>query len=151
MLKLKIPPPIYALLIAGLMWLLDQRLPILGSSSSIWQQIGYLFIITALLFDLSAVVHFFRNHTTINPLRPQNSEKLVITAMYRYSRNPMYLGLLFLLIGWAFLLGSLLPFIMLPVFIVIMTRQQIIPEEQILEQKFGQQYRDYKNTVNRWL
>lgn len=133
------------------MWLLDMYLPIIDLKSSLWSQLGYMLIITALLIDLSAVVKFFREHTTINPLRPQNTDTLVTTGMYQYSRNPMYVGLLFLLIGYACLLRSLSPFVMLPVFLIIMNRQQIIPEEKILEQKFGQQYNDYKNKVNRWL
>lgn len=151
MLKLKIPPPIYMLLAAGLMWLLDKHLPVIDLLSSPWNQLGFVFIAAAAFLDGGAVLQFFRTHTTINPLRPENAEKLVITGMYRYSRNPMYVGLLFLLIGWAILLGSLSPLILLPLFIIIMNRQQIIPEEEILESKFGQPYKDYKYSVNRWL
>lgn len=71
--------------------------------------------------------------------------------MYRLTRNPMYLGLLLVLVGWAIVLGSVSSFIVLPLFVVILTVQQIIPEEKVLEQKFGQQYRDYKQSVRRWL
>jgi len=58
---------------------------------------------------------------------------------------------LLVLTGWGIILGSLMPFFVLPIFITILTIEQIIPEEHILEQKFGQQYRDYKASVNRWL
>lgn len=151
MLKLKIPPPIYMLLVAGLMWLLNKHMPVVELLSSPWNKLGFIFMAVAAFLDGGAVLQFFRTHTTINPMRPERAEKLVITGMYRYSRNPMYLGLLCLLLGWAILLGSLLPFILLPVFIAIMNRQQIMPEEDILEQKFGQQYESYKKSVNRWL
>ena len=151
MLQLKIPPPIYMLLIAGLMWIFDQHLPIIELIIAPWNKVGLLFVMLAILFDGTAVLHFFRTHTTINPLRPENAQKLVITGLYRYSRNPMYVGLLFLLIGWAVWLGSVTPFLLLPIFIIIMTRQQIIPEEKVLKQKFGQQYKDYKHVVRRWL
>ena len=139
------------LLIAGLMWLFNKYAPIVTINTSLWHQFGYVFIATAVLIDLSAVVQFFRQRTTINPLRPEKAEQLVISGLYRYSRNPMYVGLLLLLIGWLFLLGSLSPMIMLPAFILILNSQQIIPEEKVLEQKFGQQYKDYKHVVRRWL
>ncbi|RKZ83311.1 MAG: isoprenylcysteine carboxylmethyltransferase family protein, partial [Gammaproteobacteria bacterium] len=84
-------------------------------------------------------------------IHPENTKQLVTTGTYRFTRNPMYVGLLFLLIGWTILLGSLSPILMLPVFIWIITIEQIIPEEKILEQKFGQKYLDYKNAVNRWI
>lgn len=63
----------------------------------------------------------------------------------------MYVGLLLLLIGFAILQGSLSAFLLIPLFIFVLTSQQIIPEETILEDKFGQQYMDYKMSVRRWL
>ncbi len=62
----------------------------------------------------------------------------------------MYVGLLCWLIGWGILLGSLSPFLMLPVFVWLITTQQIMPEEQILLTKFGDQYQDYMMSVKRW-
>lgn len=133
------------------MWLLDKYLPIVEFMSTPWNNIGFLFIIGAFILDGLSVLQFFRTHTTINPLHPEKAEKLVMSGSYRYSRNPMYLGLVFVLVGWGLLLGSLAPLFMLLLFILIITTQQIIPEEKVLEKKFGQQYRDYKNRVNRWL
>lgn len=139
------------LIIAGLMWLLDKYLPIVEFISTPWNNIGFLFVLSAFILDGLSVLQFFRVHTTINPLHPEKAEKLVITGSYCYSRNPMYMGLLFMLFGWGIVLGSVSPFVMPVLFIFIITKQQIIPEEKILEQKFGQQYSDYKNKVNRWL
>lgn len=133
------------------MWLLDSYLPIIELISTPWNKLGFLFVIIGLSYDGLSLIQFFRAHTTMNPIHPENTHNLVTTGMYRFTRNPMYIGLLSLLTGWAIWLGSLSPFIMLPIFIVIMTRQQIIPEEKILEQKFGQAYKNYKNEVNRWL
>ena len=150
MLRLKIPPPIYMLLTAGLMWLLDGFLPVFEVIADPWNNVGVVFIVMALFTDGLSLLQFFRAHTTINPLHPEKSKHLVITGMYRFTRNPMYTGLLLLLVGWAVLLGSLTAFIMLPIFVMILTDQQIIPEEEILEQKFGQKYLDYKKSVKRW-
>lgn len=133
------------------MWLLDCFLPITDLFQSPWNKLGFLPIIFALLMDGMSLIQFFRVHTMINPIHPENTRQLVVTGTYRYTRNPMYIGLLFLLLGWAILLGSLSPYLMLPMFIWIITIEQIIPEEQILEQKFGNKYRDYKKSVNRWL
>lgn len=151
MLKLKIPPPIYMLIMAGLMWLLNHFLPMANLISAPWNQIGILIMLMAIFTDGLSLIQFFRVHTSINPIHPEKAKTLVTTGMYRLTRNPMYLGLLLLLIGLAIFLGSLSPFIVLPIFIVTLTVQQIIPEEQVLEQKFGNKYRDYKKSVNRWL
>ena len=150
MLELKIPPPVYMLLIAGSMWFLDKTIPVSELISSPWNKLGYLPIILALFTDGTSLMQFFRSHTTANPIHPGKASKLVTTGVYRITRNPMYVGLLFLLIGWAVLLGSFSTFLLLPIFIFLITTQQIIPEERVLEEKFGQQYLDYKNTVNRW-
>jgi len=150
MLELKIPPAVYLLLTAGSMWLLDHSRPIAEMIPAPWNKLGYLFIIFALFTGGASLLQFLRSHTSMNPIHPDNAKSLVTTGMYRITRNPMYAGLLFLLVGWGFLLGSFSPFLLLPVFILLMTTQQIIPEERILEEKFGQQYRDYKESVNRW-
>lgn len=108
-------------------------------------------MIGALSLDLSSLLLFFKHHTTPNPFKPGKTKHLVTDGFYRYSRNPMYLGLLMLLKSWAIYLGSLTPFLILPLFILILTFSQIIPEEKILEEKFGQTYLDYKSKVRRWL
>jgi len=133
------------------MWLLEHFFPIINLLSGSWNKLGFLPIIFALTMDGMSLIQFFRKHTTINPIHPENTKVLVTTGTYRFTRNPMYIGLLFLLIGWAVLLGRLSPIFMLPIFIWIITIEQIIPEEKILEQKFGEQYRIYKNSVNRWM
>ncbi len=151
MLKLRIPPPIYALTIASLMWLLNSFSPIAVLFSDPWNKVGWLFIVVGLIIDLWSVGLFWKQKTTVNPLKPDNSNSIVITGFYQYSRNPMYLGMLSILLGVALLLGSLSPFIGLPLFVLLITTQQIIPEEMTLTNKFGQEYLDYKHRVRRWL
>jgi len=151
MLQLKIPPPAYALMIGILMWLLDRHLPITHWIGSPWNKGGILLILVAFSMDFSSLFVFFRKHTTPNPFHPENATKLVTSGLYRYTRNPMYVGLLIILTGYAIWLGSLSPFLLLPLFFWLITTQQILPEEKILEQKFGQEYLDYKKRVKRWL
>jgi protein-S-isoprenylcysteine O-methyltransferase Ste14 len=79
-----------------------------------------------------------------------NANYLVTNGLYKYSWNPMYLGLLVMLIGWDLYLSSLSPLLLLPLFVWILTKQQIIPEEIIMMDKFGQEYEDYQKHVRRW-
>ncbi len=151
MLKLIIPPPIYMLLFATIMWLLDHYLPLVQIIPETWQMLGLGLIVLAILLDLWSLILFFLSHTTPNPMKPENVSELVITGMYRFSRNPMYLGLLIMLSGWAIYLGSLIGFFILPLFVITLNIQQIKPEEQVLEKKFGQAYLDYKQRVRAWI
>jgi protein-S-isoprenylcysteine O-methyltransferase Ste14 len=151
MVKLKIPPPVYMLLIGVLMWLLNRYLPIITVFPEHWRKLALLPILLAILLDATALIQFFRAHTSFNPIHPEKSKQLVTTGLYRLSRNPMYLGLLCWLIGWGILLGSLSCFLMLPMFIWLITTQQIIPEEAILAEKFAEQYQTYQQSVRRWL
>ena len=151
MLKLKIPPPVYLLIFAVLMYFLAKYLPVITLFSAPITKIAYVFIIMGIVLDLSAVSQFLYFKTTVNPLHPKNTQGIVQTGLYRISRNPMYLGMFCLLTGWAIYLAVLSPFLLLPIFIVVLTQQQIIPEEKILEEKFGEPYLNYKQQVRRWL
>ncbi|MEW8437138.1 MAG: isoprenylcysteine carboxylmethyltransferase family protein [Candidatus Thiodiazotropha taylori] len=150
-LKLKIPPPGYMLLFAGLMWFLTQQLPLAIWLSSPWNQSGWIVVALSFVPAASAFYRFGRAQTTADPFHPETASTLVTSGIYRYSRNPMYLASLMLLTGWAIYLGSLVAALFLPLFILIVTQQQILHEEMALEQLFAQNYRDYKARVRRWL
>ncbi len=151
MLQLKIPPPVYAIIIGILMWLLNRYFPVFEMIDSPWNRAGIVIMIIAGSSDLWSLFLFFKKHTTPNPMKPQNTTGIVTTGLYRFSRNPMYAGLLTILTGYAVWLGSLSPFLLLPVFYWLITEMQIKPEEKILKQKFGDEYLNYKNRVRRWL
>lgn len=151
MLQTRIPPPIYALTAAMLMWLLNTYLPIMPWISTPWHRLGLVLIALALLADAWSLWLFFRARTTPNPMKPQNSSQLVTEGLYRYTRNPMYVGMLVMLLGWAIYLGSLSPLCILPLFIWVINTQQILPEEAVLTKKFGESYRAYLQAVPRWL
>jgi protein-S-isoprenylcysteine O-methyltransferase Ste14 len=84
-------------------------------------------------------------------MTPRTTSAIVTSGVYRFSRNPMYLGFLLGVTGWAVFLSDLLAFAFLPLFIVYMNRFQIIPEERALSEKFGRHFTKYKDTVRRWL
>lgn len=151
MFKTRIPPPIYALSLALLMWMLHQYLPLLQWLNPPWSYLGVGLIIIAGLADLWSLFLFFKARTTPNPMHPERTQQLVTSGLYRYSRNPMYVGMLLMLIGWWLYLGSLSPAMLLPLFIWIINHQQILPEEAALGAKFGEAYKAYCQHVPRWL
>ena len=148
--KLKIPPPVYMLTFAILMWLSSKYFPLY-----IWsfdtQNFGIAIILLGFCIDFISLIGFLHSKTSINPMKPEQAQTLVTSGMHKFSRNPMYLGLLLLLTGWFLYLGVLSTLIFLPLFIWTLTKMQIQPEEEILEELFGHSYLEYKLKVRRWL
>lgn len=151
MLQLKIPPPVYAIGIGVIMWLLNRYVPVASIIETPWNRAGIAIIVAAASLDIWSLFLFLKKHTTPNPMKPENTSGIVTTGLYKISRNPMYVGLLIILFGYAIWLGVLTPFLMLPVFYYLITELQIKPEERMLEKKFGEEYLNYKNRVRRWL
>lgn len=92
---------------------------------------------------------FERRGTTIKPF--EESSVLVVEGPFSYSRNPMYLGMVAILLGTGFLLGTLVPLFVIPAFVVLIRTRFIHAEERALERTFGQEYLDYRRRVARWL
>ena len=149
--RTRVPPPVYALLAGIAMWLLDRHLPIAHLWDPPWTQIGSLLVITGIAIDGWAIAAFFRVRTTLNPMHPERATQLITTGLYRYTRNPMYLGLLLVLTGWACLLGSAGPFLALPIFVWTLSALQIVPEEAAMAERFGTAYASYAQRVPRWI
>ena len=147
----RVPPPAWMLLFAAAMWALDRYCPIVTLVAAPWNRLGWLLIALAPLAPATAMIQFRRAHTTINPLDPAKVSALVTAGIYRWTRNPMYLGLSVLLLGWAVHLGTLSPFVLPPLFVLLMTRVQIVPEEYALRERFGEDFERYCRDVSRWL
>jgi protein-S-isoprenylcysteine O-methyltransferase Ste14 len=150
-LELKIPPPVVALLAATVMWLASRAAPSLGFDVPARRMIAAGLALAGVVVSVMGVVSFYRARTTVNPMRPQAASSLVVSGVYRVSRNPMYVGLLLVLLGWAVLLSNVLAFAILPAFILYVNRFQIGPEETALAKMFGEQYATYRSRVRRWL
>ncbi|MDG6234764.1 methyltransferase family protein [Glaesserella parasuis] len=145
--ELKLPPPLVALICAVIIYFL----PNYAEPNWVYQSFAVICLILGIGVDLCALWAFLQNKTTINPLAPNKTSALTTQGIYRFSRNPMYLGLASLLSAWAFWLGNTFALLVVWGFIAYITRFQIEPEELILEQKFGESYRQYKQNVARWL
>jgi len=150
-LETKIPPPVYGLLSAMLMWWLNHLLPDYAMPGENLLIVGGAIMLAGFSMDLAALKLFMGKHTTVNPLSPGKASTLVISGLYHFTRNPMYLGLLMVLFGWGLFLSNLATLIVLPLFIRVLTQMQILPEERILLKKFGQPYADYLKQVRRWM
>lgn len=107
-------------------------------------------MLLGLAIAIVAVAQFRQMSTTINPLHPERASELVANGLFRYSRNPMYLGMLLVLIGLAFYGGRWQGLLGPIVFVVLINRWQIEPEERALEQLFGERFADYCRRVPRW-
>ncbi len=150
-LELKVPPLIVFAVAAGAAWALSQITPT-------WNlEFGSAVVAAALLFALgtavalAGVASFRSQGTTINPMVPERSARVVQAGVYRWSRNPMYLGMLLVLLAVATCLKSAAALVVLPAFVWYMNRFQIAPEERALLNKFGSEYAGYMVKVRRWL
>lgn len=149
-LKLKVPPLALVFLFGGLMWLVSEYS--MFTIALPWRSVcSLIFYIVGSAIVLAGVLSFRRMETTVNPLTPEATTTMVTSGIYRFSRNPMYLGFLFVLVGWAIHLSNLLGFAFLPLFVWYMNRFQILPEERALASKFYEVFTAYKRSVRRWI
>jgi len=149
-LELKIPPAVVFLFCIGLLWLIDSYLPpLFDLSVSKW--IIRPLLALGVLTGITGVIQFAVKSTSVNPHKPEHASFLITSGVYRLSRNPMYLGMLFILLAAVLKFGHPIGFIVLPLYVLYMNRFQIIPEEEAMEKKFGEEYRKYRRNVRRWL
>jgi protein-S-isoprenylcysteine O-methyltransferase Ste14 len=150
-LELKVPPPVVWLVFAAAMLGVTHMAPTL--TFPIPGRVTVALLVSALgaAMGVAGVIAFRSKRTTVNPLTPSASSALVSGGIYRFSRNPMYLGLLLVLAGWALYLSNVAAAMLLPVFSAYMTRYQIKPEERALSAKFGPEFAQYMAQVRRWI
>ena len=149
-LQLKVPPVALVLLAGLVMWALP---PLAGTAFfqpyQPWLS-GALFLLGAAVC-LAGVLAFRIARTTVDPMHPSAASSLVQGGIYRLTRNPMYLGFLLMLVGWALHVATLSALIVLPAFAMYMTVFQIQPEERALRARFGPTFDAYMARVRRWI
>tara|TARA_B100000886_G_scaffold202718_1_gene140019 strand:- start:1289 stop:1735 length:447 start_codon:yes stop_codon:yes gene_type:complete len=145
----KIPPPIVTLAFGLMIYFSRNIFP--DINNIIFYVLSLFFIILGPSVLISAVRSFKAEQTTINPININNASSLVISGVFKYSRNPMYLGMVFILLALSFgfnLVGGIL---FTSIFIVYITKFQIIPEEAAMKRIFGEDFNRYKNETRRWI
>jgi protein-S-isoprenylcysteine O-methyltransferase Ste14 len=150
-LELRIPPLVVLAIAGVVMALISQLVP--GAGVVVPQATVSCVLLAALgaLISGLAVASFRRANTTVNPLNPDASTTFVVTGIYRYSRNPMYLAFLIWLAAWGIWLENWLSGLFIPIYAAYLQRFQIIPEERILATRFPDQFARYCSEVRRWL
>ena len=149
---LKIPPPIVALIGILLIFLSKDYILILYLHPHLQNTLSLLFLIFGFVIIFLATKEFKKSETTVNPMKPETSTRLVTSGVFKYTRNPMYLGLASILLASCFYFSSLLGIIIyVPLFILYITVFQIIPEEESMKSLFNDEYLDYCSKVRRWI
>ena len=147
--KTKIPPPLVALTFGFLIKYTKNIFPVIEIKNEI--VFGSFMIISGLIIILSAIISFKKYKTTITPLNPSKATKLIVHGVYKFSRNPMYLGLLLVLFGVSTMLNPIGGLFFIPLFILYLNYFQIIPEENAMIQLFKGEFLKYKRNVRRWI
>ena len=145
----RVYPPAYLLLAVVLMACLHVLVPVRRIIPAPYRYLGLMAVAAGVLLVVSVATMFRRAGTTIRPF--ETSSVLVVRGPYRFTRNPIYLGMVCALVGVALLAGSLTPFLVIPAFAYLIDRRFIQAEEAMLEQTFGSRYVDYKAGVRRWI
>jgi len=147
--KTKFPPPLVALTFGFLINYTKNIFPKIEVKNEFI--FGSFMIISGLIIILSATILFKKYQTTITPLNPSNATKLITDGIYKFSRNPMYLGLLLMLLGTSIILNLTGGFFLIPLFILYLNLFQIIPEENAMADLFENEFLEYKKNVRRWI
>ncbi|MEO8739897.1 MAG: isoprenylcysteine carboxylmethyltransferase family protein [Casimicrobiaceae bacterium] len=150
-LELKIPPPALALLVAVAMWGISSATSRFEISAVLRNTAVIVIAIVAFGFAVSGIFAIRRARTTISPIKPEAASSLVTSGVYRFTRNPMYLGLSIVLLAWAIFLSSAWTLLGPIAFVLYISRFQIAPEERALSKLFGSAFADYQSKVRRWL
>lgn len=147
----RIPPPVVLLIAFGLVWVTkffqeSQRLA--NEDLRLWA-IPYALMGIGVI--ALAVMRFVRFQTTVNPLAPEEASTLVQDGIFAYTRNPMYLGMALILFSLVLYGGHSIAMVWLLLFVLYIHVFQILPEERVMREKFGEEYDAYCRDVRRWL
>jgi protein-S-isoprenylcysteine O-methyltransferase Ste14 len=145
----RILPPVWLLLGLISAVLLDRALPLLVYLREPWIFTGFIPLTLGCVMAATSAAAFRRAGTPVVPFEP--SKKLVLSGWYRFTRNPMYFGLLLVQLGVGMLLGSVGALVPLPVLMAVLHFRFILDEEHFLDGIFGEEYRSYRASVRRWI
>ncbi|HSN01842.1 MAG TPA: methyltransferase [Rudaea sp.] len=147
----RIPPPLVGALIGAAMWATARLGGRLAIAANV--RLGAAIVLAGIgvALAVAGARAFRRATTTLDPRKPEAASTLVVGGIYRFTRNPMYLGVATVLLAWTVYLAAPLALAGVVLFVAYMTCFQIIPEERALTAKFGADYAEYRSKVRRWL
>ena len=147
--KRKIIPPVYLLICLVLMWLMQSYLPVYQYIQPPFAYMGIVAVLFGITMAAISAGMFKQAGTGLEPF--DEATTLVTIGFYRFTRNPMYMGMFLMLLGVAFMMGGVGALLPVPVFVMIIRNNFVLGEERFLEAAFGQHYLDYKSEVRRWI
>lgn len=150
-LELRIPPDVVWVVVAALMWLASRLTPGVLIPSGLRLGGAAVLAVAGIVLMVSARSALADANTTWHPMTPAESTNLVTTGVFGISRNPIYLGMLLVMLGFAVVLSSPVALLASALFVLYLDRFQIAPEERVLFAKLGQEYAEYQRRVRRWV
>lgn len=150
-LELRIPPRLVALAVGLGMWSVSSLAPRFDLPQSHHWMTALAGAIGGAAITFAGAATLRAAGTTLLPMQPRRTTSLVTTGIFRWTRNPMYLGLATALLGWAAFLSAAWPLLGPVLFVLYVNRFQIQAEERILTELFGDEYTDYTRRVRRWI
>ncbi len=145
----RVLPPVYLLTAVALMIAVHFLVPLAMPIPFAWRLVGPLPIAIGVFLNIAADHQFKRLGTTVKPL--QRSSALATDGVFRWSRNPMYLGMFFIVAGIALIEGSISPWLVVAALAIVLDRIFVVPEEKMLKETFGDAFEQYSRRVPRWL
>ena len=146
---IKIPPPILVLILATSNYFSQNQLEIIYLPYK--HSISILILLVGTLILINPVCNFIKSKTTVNPVKFVNVNKLVTSGIYKYSRNPMYLGMILIIISTSIFYLNYYSMVTPFIFHFWINRFQIKREEIFLKEKFGKEYLSYMSKSRRWI
>ncbi len=150
-LELRVPPLALFAVFAAAIWAAGRYFPAANLALPGRQTLALISILLGLAVISAGVFEFRRRKTTMSPFSPERTASVVSSGIYRWTRNPMYLGMALALFGVAVWQANLFGFAAVLLFCAYLTRFQIVPEERMLLKLFGEEFAAYMNQVRRWI
>jgi len=147
--KNKIPPPIVTLFFGLCIYFSQELFP--EFNLEYFTILSYVSYFAGLSILILAVLLFRKQNTTVNPIKIGNASSLVTSGVFKFSRNPMYLGMVMILFGLALMFNLVGGIFFVLLFMIYITKFQIRPEEEVMERLFGEDFIKYKHKVRMWL
>ena len=146
---LKIPPPLLVLILVIANYFSSKKIDLIHLPNQ--DLISILIFLIGMLILINPIFKFIKSKTTIDPIKFKKVNKLITTGIYKYSRNPMYLGLLMIIISTSIFYLNIFSIITPILFYFWINRFQIKREEIFLKEKFGKEYLLYMTKTRRWI
>ena len=146
---IKIPPPIIVLTLIISIYFSSKKIDLINIPFQL--EISFFILSLGILVFINPVLKFIKSKTTINPIQFEETNRLVTSGIFKYSRNPMYLGMLMIIISTSIFYLNIYSILTPFLFVFWINKFQIKREEIFLTEKFGKEYLSYKNKTRRWL